>query len=83
LDNDKFDKNKYQLALESENSSNEYEMLNTVVQQIIDLLEDLLADLIDIIREKDATSPITNVKESITNMTKKICDKGREILDLI
>jgi len=50
LDNDKFEKNKYQLALESENSSNECEMLKNVVQQIVNLLEDLLKDLIDIIR---------------------------------
>jgi len=79
LDNDKFDSNKYQLALESENSSNEHEKLKSVVQQIEELLEELLTELIDIINNED----LTNIKESITKMTSKVCNKGREICDLI
>jgi len=79
LDNDKFEKSTYQLALESENSRNEYSMLNTVVQKIIDLLEQLLTDLLDIINNQD----LDNIEESISTMTSKLCNTGREICDII
>lgn len=79
MDNDKFEKNSFQLALESDNSSNEYAMLNNVVQIIIDLLEQLLAELLDIINNQD----LDNIEESISKMTSKICNTGREICDII
>jgi len=54
-------------------------MLNTVVRKIVNLLEQLLAELLDIINNQN----LDNLEQSITSLASKVCSTGREILDMI